>query len=295
MKNIKHTLKLAALAGALALAPLAVAQTAYPTPEAAADALVDAIARHDGDAIKAVVGPDFRKYIPASNYDPEDVTNFLEAWARAHDIVRAGDGKAYLAAGGKGWTMPVPIVKTAAGWQFDTRLARRKCASAALVATSSRDPGRACLHGRAEGVPPERLGRRRRQGVLDAGAVVTREAQRTVLGLAARRAGRARSARSSRRRKSASRTTGTCTGSHGARDERAGRGESYIKNGRLTEGFALVAWPAKFGDTGVMTFIVNQDGIVYQKSLGPNTDAAARAMKSYDPDASWQKASPDAR
>jgi hypothetical protein len=54
----------------------------------------------------------------------------------------------------------------------------------------------------------------------------------------------------------------------------------------------LVAWPAKFGDTGVMTFIVNQDGIVHQKSLGPNTDALARAMKTYDPDSSWQQAQP---
>jgi hypothetical protein len=63
-----------------------------------------------------------------------------------------------------------------------------------------------------------------------------------------------------------------------------------MKNGRVTEGYALVAWPAKFGDTGVMTFIVNQDGIVYEKSLGPNTAATAGAMKTYDPDSSWQKA-----
>ena len=73
-----------------------------------------------------------------------------------------------------------------------------------------------------------------------------------------------------------------------------GGAKSYLKNGRMTEGFALVAWPAKFDDTGVMTFIVNQDGIVYQKSLGPNTDALARAIKTYDPDASWQKVSPAA-
>jgi len=69
-----------------------------------------------------------------------------------------------------------------------------------------------------------------------------------------------------------------------------GGARSYMKNGRVTEGYALVAWPAKFGDTGVMTFIVNQDGIVYEKSLGPNTAATAGAMKAYDPDSSWQKA-----
>jgi len=69
-----------------------------------------------------------------------------------------------------------------------------------------------------------------------------------------------------------------------------GGARNYIKSGRMTEGFALLAWPAKYGDTGVMTFIVNQDGIVYQKSLGPNTAAIAQGMKAYDPDSSWQKA-----
>ena len=60
----------------------------------------------------------------------------------------------------------------------------------------------------------------------------------------------------------------------------------------MTEGYALVAWPAKYGDTGVMTFIVNQDGIVYQKNLGADTDAAARAITAYNPDASWSKVAP---
>ena len=62
-----------------------------------------------------------------------------------------------------------------------------------------------------------------------------------------------------------------------------GGARSYIKNGHMTEGHALVAWPAKYDDTGVMTFIVNQDGVVYQKNLGANTDAAARAIGAYNP------------
>ena len=68
-----------------------------------------------------------------------------------------------------------------------------------------------------------------------------------------------------------------------------GGARSYVKNGRMTEGYALIAWPARYADTGVMTFIVNQDGIVYQKNLGPGTDAAARAIKAYNPDASWEE------
>ena len=60
----------------------------------------------------------------------------------------------------------------------------------------------------------------------------------------------------------------------------------------MTEGYALIAWPAKYDDTGVMTFIVNQDGVVYQKNLGPGTAAAARAVDAFNPDASWAKVPP---
>jgi hypothetical protein len=72
---------------------------------------------------------------------------------------------------------------------------------------------------------------------------------------------------------------------------RGGAYEYRIK-GRMTAGFALVAWPAKYGDTGVMSFIVSHDGQLYEKDLGSGTEAAARAMTRFDPDASWQKVEP---
>ena len=69
-----------------------------------------------------------------------------------------------------------------------------------------------------------------------------------------------------------------------------GGAKSYIVNGKMTGGFAFVAYPAEYRSSGVMTFIVNQDGVVYQKDLGPKTDALAKAMKEYNPNSSWQKA-----
>jgi hypothetical protein len=63
----------------------------------------------------------------------------------------------------------------------------------------------------------------------------------------------------------------------------------YIINGNMIGGFAFVAWPAKYDDSGIMTFIINQQGKVYQKDLGPNTDSIARKMKEYDPDSSWSR------
>jgi hypothetical protein len=64
----------------------------------------------------------------------------------------------------------------------------------------------------------------------------------------------------------------------------------YVIGGRMRAGFALIAWPVKYGDTGVMSFMVSHDGTVYEKNLGPGTDAAARAVTRFDPDASWRKA-----
>jgi hypothetical protein len=70
------------------------------------------------------------------------------------------------------------------------------------------------------------------------------------------------------------------------------RGAVSGGNGLMTEGYALIAWPERYGDTGVMSFIVNRDGVVYQKNLGPATDAAARQVMTYNPDASWSKVKP---
>jgi hypothetical protein len=293
MTNFKHILNVVALAGSLVLAPAVLAQNAYSTPEAAADAFVDAIARHDGDALKSVVGPDYRKYIPAASVDPVDVTNFLEAWAKAHKIVPAGSDKAFLGAGTKGWTMSIPIVKTSAGWRFDThaapeemrirRIGRNELAAiqVALAYTDAQKEyhardwnGDGVLQYATRGLssPGKRDGLywaslpgepESPLGAEFADAKVGQPYHGYVYKIL------------------------TAQG----KDAPAGA-RSYIKNGRMTEGYALVAWPAKYDDTGVMTFIVNQDGIVYQKNLGPTTDATARAIKAYNPDASWSKVAP---
>ncbi len=71
-----------------------------------------------------------------------------------------------------------------------------------------------------------------------------------------------------------------------------GKARSYIAGGRMTSGFALVAYPAQYGNSGVMTFIVNQNGIVFEKDLGRNTARIARQMTAYDPDGSWRVAVP---
>jgi hypothetical protein len=68
--------------------------------------------------------------------------------------------------------------------------------------------------------------------------------------------------------------------------------KSYVVGGHMTAGFALVAYPATWGDSGVMTFVVNQNGIVFQKNLGPETESLARQITAYDPDRTWKIAAP---
>jgi hypothetical protein len=64
---------------------------------------------------------------------------------------------------------------------------------------------------------------------------------------------------------------------------------NYLINGHMIGGFALVAWPAEWSNTGVMTFVVNQQGRLYQKNLGPKTSSSASAMTTYDPDDTWTR------
>ncbi|MBK7593193.1 MAG: DUF2950 family protein [Betaproteobacteria bacterium] len=70
---------------------------------------------------------------------------------------------------------------------------------------------------------------------------------------------------------------------------RTGGAKSYVRNGLMTEGYALIAHSERYGVTGVMSFIVSRDGVVYQKNLGPNGAAIARAISAYNPDSSWER------
>ena len=69
-----------------------------------------------------------------------------------------------------------------------------------------------------------------------------------------------------------------------------GGAKSYVNDSKMTGGFAILAYPAEYGSTGVMTFIVDDDGTVYQRDLGPNTSEATKSMTQFDADSSWQKA-----
>jgi len=288
--RVGRILGLALVAGTFALAPSAFAQKAYPAPGDAADAFVDGVARHDADAIKVVVGPNAAKYLP--HVEADDVTSFLEAWAKSHKIVPAGDAKAYLEVGTNGWTLPMPIVKSAAGWSFDAkampdelrmrRIGRNELAAiqVSLAVTDAQED-----YFRFD---------RDRNGRKDfAQRILSSPGKRDGLYWASK-PGQPESPLGSQVAQ-----VKPGEGYHGyhyrvltAQGKAAPGGpKNYVAHGDMTGGYALVAWPVKWGDTGVMSFIVGKDQVVYQKDLGPDTDAQARAMKAFDPDSSWTKVS----
>jgi hypothetical protein len=159
-RRVGLELKRRGLAVALALAlvaPAALAseQQRFASPEEATEAFGTAVVTSDEDAMKAMLGADLRRYIPLVD---QDITlRFIQAWAKSHRVVPAGQDKALIEVGTDGWTMPIPIVKAGASWRFDVEAGaeemrvrhwpQRACGQAG-GARHSRCAARVCIPGR---------------------------------------------------------------------------------------------------------------------------------------------------
>jgi hypothetical protein len=293
----------AVLAAALALfvawPPGAAAQQKrFATPEAAMNAFGEAVATSDEDALKGLLGANFRTLIPPVG--AEASYRFMAAWAKSHSIKPEGDRKALIAVGDDGWTLPIPIVKMGQGWAFDTRagaeemrvrrIGRNELAvMQVMLAIYDAQKEYARQDHNGDGVlqyATKFTSSPGRQDGLYWPAKPGEEA--SPLGPAVDRArGKARSG-SSEGYFGYHYKLLTSQGKHAP-----GGAFDYVAHHRMIGGFAVVAWPVKWDDTGVMTFLVSHDGVLYQKDLGPGTAAQARAMTRFDPDSTWQKVSPD--
>jgi hypothetical protein len=287
----------AAVALLVAWTPPALAQKAFPSPEAAMNAFGDAIATSDEDALKALLGPDFRTIIPPVGAEAR--YRFLAAWAKSHAIKPDGDARAHVAVGNDGWTLPIPIVRAPQGWRFDTRagademrlrrIGRNELAVMQVML--------AIYDAEREYARQDRNG----DGLLEYAAKFTSSPGKRDGLYWPTKAGEPQSPLGPA--VAAARAAGSSSeaGYYGYRyklltgqgKNASGGAYDYTARGRMIGGFAVVAWPAKYGDTGVMTFMVSHDGVVYEKDLGPDTAARAAAITRFDPDSSWQKAEPD--
>jgi hypothetical protein len=283
-----------ALAGLAVLLPSqALAQKTFPSAEAAADALVDAVARNDSKELRTVLGENWKRFIPTEGVDQDDVDAFLAAWKTSHSLEPDADNRVHLAVGPDKWTLPIPIVKKGDAWSFDVKAGAEEIRTRRIGRNELSAMQAALAYYDAQ--KDYALSDRNRDGVLEyAQKLVSSPGTHDGLYWPTK-PGEAES------------PLGPVFGNDrpgsdyhgyyfkiikGQGKHAPGGAYDYRIKGRMTSGFALVAWPVKYGDSGVMTFVVSHAGQVYEKNLGPNTDAAAHAMTLFNPDSSWRKVSP---
>ena len=273
-------------------------QKVFATPEEATNALVMAMQRNDEKATLDLLGSD-GKQIVSSGDETEDAStraNFVQAYREMHRLVNEPDGTTVLYIGAKNWPTPIPLVHKGQAWYFDTDAGKKEILYR-RIGRNEISTIRVCQELVAAEIDyrrtqPEEYAQKilsdagRRNGLYWPAAAGDPQSPIGPLVASAVAEGYTSG-------KEIVRTPYrgyyfhilTQQGKHAL-----GGAKSYIVNGKMIDGFAFVAYPAEYRSSGVMTFIVGSDGVVYQKDLGKETHVIAKAMKQYDPDASWHKA-----
>ena len=278
----------------------AFAQEQFKSPDDAVNALVSAAKAEDESAILSVLGPDGRGIVSSGDEVADQTTreNFIADYEKKHTLTPDGEAKSILVIGDNDWPFPIPIVSKDGSWQFDTKagleeILRRRIGRNELAAIqvslayvqaqneyASLDPGGLGPHtyaqrivsspGKkdglywptAEGEEPSPFG----DLVAQASAEGYKVGQTPIPyhGYFYRVL----------KRQGAS---------------AAGGAFDYVVKGKMIGGFALVAYLAEYGNSGIMTFMVNYDGVVLQRDLGADTAQVARKIEAFAPDQAWTK------
>lgn len=263
-----------AVLAAVSMSVPAMAQQVFASPEAAMDALGDGVARSDTDALKRVLGAEYRRIVPPQ-LEQQDIYDFLGAWASHHGIRTDGENSASVEVGGSGWTFPVPIVKRKAGWQFDLTAGEREV--------------RVRRIGRNEIVAMDTL--------LQLADAQQRYAEQVGKGAFARQLVSTPGKTDGLYWPSASEENDSPLGpdalamSPETPPDEAFFGYRYrvIAPPKGSDAkFAFIAWPARYGDSGVHTFMLDSEHRFYERDLGKGTASRAAAVRSFAPQG-WEQ------
>jgi hypothetical protein len=274
----------------------------FKTPEEAVRALDTAIKAGRAEDVIAIFGPEGKEVVDTS--DPSTSRRNREVFAAAMtegwQLVDQGANAKTLVIGNEAWPFPIPLVMDANGWRFDSaagkeeviarRVGRNELAAIRVCRTYVSAQHLYAQRGH-DGQPPGIYARTlrsengRENGLYWA---TSRGQRRSPLGDLV--------AYAATEGTQLDRDRSQPTPFHGyyfriltAQGAAAPGGmKDYVVQSKMSGGFALVAWPAQYDATGVMTFIVNQDGVVREKDLGPGTDEEAKKVMQYNPDASWE-------
>jgi hypothetical protein len=275
---------------------------AFGTPEEAVAALGAAASAQDTNALRVIFGPAAEDLQNADRVQAtNDLNEFVSAFNQTNRIVRESDSKCVLEIGNGFWPFPVPLVKQDGRWFFDAaagkeELLNRRIGRNENLALQS---ARAYVQAQREYASKDRDGGevlayaqkilsspRKKDGLYWPSDL---DGETSPLGPLVAQA-QAQGYRRGSRGEGAEPEpfNGYFFKILTSQGKTAPLGKyNYIINGKMIAGFALVAWPAEYGETGIMTFIVNQQGRVYQKDLGSKTDKIAAGMKEYNPDKTW--------
>jgi hypothetical protein len=278
-------------------AQVASGQKSFATPNEAVLALVAAVRTGDQEQLLAVLGPESKELISSGDpvADRKSRQNFTNMYAAKHSISTEAPGYKTLVVGTSDWPVPIPLVRDGTAWYFDSargreeilnrRIGKNELGAIAVcegyVQAQKQYAGKA-HDGEAAGLYAQKLSSDpgKQNGLY---WPVAGGQQQSPLGPAIATA----------------ETEGyTASGQepyHGYRyklleaqgPDVPGGAKSYLDHGKLSGGFALVAYPASYGVSGIMTFMVNQDGAIYQKDLGNDTGKIAPVLTTYNPDPSW--------
>ena len=273
----------------------------FPTPEEAVRALTETVKAGDLDGLLAFFGPEGRELVDTSDAATgrRNRQVFLAAMGEGWRLADIRPGRKELVVGNEAWPFPMPLVKGAAGWSFDAaagreeilnrrignnelaviRILKEYVAAQRAYAATGHDGKRAGLYARRFGSSPGR-----QDGLY---WPLRHGEPRSPLGILV-----AQASQEGYRRVAGEQGPSPFHGYYfrileGQGKSAKGGAADYVVGGEMSGGFGLVAWPVHYGASGIMTFVVNQDGDAHEKDLGPKTAALVKALNRYDPDPSW--------
>jgi hypothetical protein len=278
------------------LSSVALAQQSFPTPEDAAVALAAAVKSGPGDILK-VLGKSAGDIVSSGDEVADAATRqrFTSVYDTRHSIKTEGNKKAMLMLGPDDFPFPIPLVNAKTGWEFDTDEGRIEILYR-RIGRNELDAIQTCLafvdaeneyadkdRGEGAGVYAQRIVST--PGKKD-GLFWRDDGDPSPLGALA--------AQASAEGYTAGEGPAPYHGYYfrilkGQGSDAPGGALNYVVKGKMIGGFGLIAWPAEYGNSGVMTFVVNHGGTVYQKDLGTRTEFIAQRTTRFDPDQTWKK------
>jgi hypothetical protein len=279
-------------------------QKTFGSPDEAVKAMVTAIKGNDAGELMLIFGPDIKGLFLSGDEvaDKAGKENFIIAYNEKNRLENFSGNRAILYVGNNDWPMPIPIVKKGNSWHFNSQDGKREILQRRIGRNelNTIQTCKAYVDAQMDYVSRDYNG----DGLFEYAQKflstpekkdglyweTKEDEEKSPLGIFF-----ANAAREGYFPKDGKNKPVPFHGYYYRILKEQGEGApggacSYVVKGKMINGFALVAYPAKYGDSGVMTFIVNKDGMVYQKDLGVNTAKIVKNIRAYDPDKTWKKA-----